>query len=71
MPKVSVNIPCFNSEKYIAETLQSVLSQTFEDFEIILVNDGSTDKTEEIIKTFSDPRIKYYYQKYGFRQYEK
>ena len=63
MPKVSINIPCFNSEKYIAETLQSVLSQTFEDFEIILVNDGSTDKTEEIIKTFSDPRIKYYYQK--------
>jgi len=63
MPKVSINIPCFNSEKYIAETLQSVLSQTFEDFEIILVNDGSTDMTEEIIKTFSDPRIKYYYQK--------
>lgn len=63
MPKVSINIPCFNSEKHIAETLQSVLSQTFEDFEIILVNDGSTDMTEEIIKTFSDPRIKYYYQK--------
>ena len=63
MPKVSVNIPCFNSERYIAETLQSVLSQTFEDFEIILVNDGSTDMTEEIIKTFSDPRIKYYSQK--------
>ena len=63
MPKVSVNIPCFNSEKYIAETLQSALNQTFEDFEIILVNDGSTDMTEDIIKKFSDPRIKYYYQK--------
>jgi teichuronic acid biosynthesis glycosyltransferase TuaG len=63
MPKVSVNVPCFNSEKYIAETLQSVLDQTFEDFEIIVVNDGSTDRTEEIVKTFSDPRIKYYYQK--------
>lgn len=63
MPKVSVNIPCFNSEKYIKQTLQSVLNQTFEDFEIIAVNDGSTDRTEEIVKTFSDPRIKYYYQK--------
>lgn len=56
MPKVSVNIPCFNSEKYITETLQSVLNQSFEDFEVILVNDGSTDRTEEIIKTFSDCR---------------
>ncbi len=62
MLKVSVAIPCYNSEKYITETLQSVLNQTFKDFEVILVNDGSTDRTEEIIKSFSDSRIKYYYQ---------
>lgn len=62
MPRVSVNIPCFNSEKYIAETIQSVLDQTFEDFEVIVVNDGSSDKTGEIVKSFSDPRIKYYAQ---------
>lgn len=62
MPKVSVNIPCFNSEKYIEQTIRSVLKQTFEDFEIIAVNDGSTDGTEEIIKSFSDRRIKYYCQ---------
>lgn len=62
MPKVSVHIPCYNGEKYIAEALQSVLDQTFHDFEIIVVNDGSTDRTEDIIKGFCDERIKYYYQ---------
>ncbi len=62
MPRVSVNIPCYNGEKYIAEALQSVLDQTYQDFEVILVNDGSTDRTEEIIKGFCDERIKYYYQ---------
>jgi len=62
MPKVSVNIPCFNGQKYIAETLQSVLDQTYQDFEVILVNDGSTDRTEEIVKGFCDDRIRYYYQ---------
>jgi cellulose synthase/poly-beta-1,6-N-acetylglucosamine synthase-like glycosyltransferase len=61
-PIVSVTICCYNSEQYIAETLQSVLNQTFDHFEIVVVNDGSTDRTEEIVKSFSDPRIKYHFQ---------
>lgn len=52
----------YNHEKYIAEAIQSILEQTFEDFELIIVNDGSTDKTETIIKSFNDSRINYIYQ---------
>lgn len=52
----------YNHEKYIAEAIQSVLDQTFTDFELVIVNDGSNDRTEEIIKSFNDPRIKYIYQ---------
>ena len=56
-PAVSIIIPVYNAEKYLAETLQSVLAQTFRDFEIILVDDGSTDGTSEIIDKFSDRAI--------------
>lgn len=62
MPRVSVNICCYNGEKYIAETIRSVLAQTYTDFEIIVVNDGSKDATEHIILGFKDPRIKYFAQ---------
>ena len=61
-PLVSVTICCYNSERYIAQTVQSVLDQTFDDFELIIVNDGSTDHTEEIVRGFDDPRIHYQYQ---------
>jgi glycosyltransferase involved in cell wall biosynthesis len=61
-PLVSVTICCYNSERYIAQTVQSVLDQTFSDFELIIVNDGSTDRTEEIVRGFDDPRIHYQYQ---------
>jgi glycosyltransferase involved in cell wall biosynthesis len=50
----------YNAEKYISEAIQSILDQTFTDFELIIVNDGSTDTTKEKIKAFDDPRIKYY-----------
>jgi len=60
--KVSVNICCYNPEKFIRNTIQSVLDQTFQDFEIIIIDDGSKDRTGEIIKSINDPRIKYYYQ---------
>lgn len=58
MPTVSVIIPSYNHEKFIKECIESVLSQTFQDFEIIITDDGSTDRTVEIIKSFGDPRIK-------------
>ncbi len=61
-PSVSVNICCYNSEKFIKETIQSVLAQTFKDLEIIIVDDGSKDQTREMIHSFKDPRIKYFYQ---------
>jgi len=59
MLKVSVVIPAYNAEKFIAETIQSVLNQTFQDFEVIVVNDGSQDKTPEIVQEFcnQDQRV--------------
>lgn len=63
MPKVSVIIPAFNCEKYIGQTIESVLSQTYRDFELIVVDDGSTDNTKEVVKDYlRDKRIKYIYQ---------
>jgi glycosyltransferase involved in cell wall biosynthesis len=59
-PLVSIIIPIYNSEKYIADTVLSCLNQSYKNFELILVNDGSTDKTEEEIFKFTDSRIKYF-----------
>ncbi|XWK85820.1 MAG: glycosyltransferase [Phormidium sp.] len=58
MPLISVIIPAYNNEKTIQETIESVLRQTFTDFELIVINDGSTDRTLEIVSTIKDPRIK-------------
>jgi glycosyltransferase involved in cell wall biosynthesis len=63
MPFFSVIIPLYNKENFIKNTLQSVLNQTFFDFEIIIINDGSTDQSENIVLEFQDPRIRYYVQK--------
>jgi glycosyltransferase involved in cell wall biosynthesis len=52
MAKVSVVIPVYNGERYIAEAIQSALSQSFKDFEVIVVDDGSTDNTPEIVSSF-------------------
>ncbi len=52
MPKVSVIIPVFNADKYIREAIESVINQTFIDYEIVVVNDGSTDRTVEIIQPY-------------------
>jgi len=62
MAKFSIVIAVYNKEKYIKQTLQSVLNQTCKDFEIVVVNDGSTDASEAVIKNLNDPRIKYYPQ---------
>ena len=57
IPTLSIVMPVFNREKYVKYSIQSILSQTFSDFEFIIVNDGSNDRTEEIIKGFKDKRI--------------
>ena len=65
--KVSVIVPAYNTEKYVAQTLDSILQQTFTDWECIVLDDGSTDRTAEIVKQYCqrDARIKYYYQSNG------
>lgn len=55
---ISVIIPVFNGEKTIAKTIDSVLHQSFTDLEILVINDGSTDSTEQVVKSFQDSRIK-------------
>jgi len=57
MPSISIVMPVYNAEKYVAEAIGSILCQTFSDFELIVVNDGSTDASLDIIKTFKDSRI--------------
>jgi glycosyltransferase involved in cell wall biosynthesis len=58
MALISVIIPAYNAEKTIKKTIESVLKQTFSDFELIVVNDGSQDSTLEVVSNISDPRIK-------------
>ncbi|MEI6533335.1 MAG: glycosyltransferase, partial [Candidatus Roizmanbacteria bacterium] len=58
MTKISVIIPSYNHEKYISEAINSVLNQTFQDFEILIGDDGSTDNTVLVAQTFNDTRIK-------------
>lgn len=58
MPTISVIIPAYNAEHTILETINSVQQQTFSDFEIIVINDGSTDRTLEILSTIADSRLK-------------
>jgi glycosyltransferase involved in cell wall biosynthesis len=59
MPVISIVIPLFNKEKEIQNTLESVLQQTFSNFEVLVINDGSTDGSEGKVLAFSDQRIKY------------
>jgi len=61
MPKVSVIIPTYNCAKYICEAVDSVLAQTYNDFEIVVVDDGSTDDTKDILQRYNG-RIRYIYQ---------
>lgn len=63
MIKVSVVVPIYNAEKYLKVCLDSIVNQTLKDIEIILINDGSTDGSAEICKTyFSDKRVSYHYK---------
>jgi glycosyltransferase involved in cell wall biosynthesis len=62
-PLVSIIMPAYNAGDFIAEAIQSVLEQEHQHWELIIINDGSTDNTEEIVKSFNDDRIQYYSQK--------
>ena len=68
MPKISIIVPVYNTEKYIKRCLNSLVNQTLKDIEIIVVNDGSTDKSETIIKEYEQKymkKIKYLVKKNG------
>lgn len=62
MTQVSVIIPAYNQAHYLNEAIRSVLNQTYQDFEVVVVDDGSTDDTCEIVHGFTDPRVCYIYQ---------
>lgn len=62
MPFFSIIIPTYNRAHMIGIAIQSVLDQTYDDWELIIVDDGSADDTKEVIEKYSDPRIKYIYQ---------
>ena len=62
MPLVTVIIPTYNRREYLKEALDSVLAQDFTDFELFVIDDGSTDKTASLVEKHADPRIKYRFQ---------
>ncbi len=62
MPTISVIIPCYNHAHYLPDAINSVLAQTYTDWEAIIVDDGSTDNTREVAARFTDTRIRYIYQ---------
>jgi glycosyltransferase involved in cell wall biosynthesis len=61
-PLISVVIPAYNHEHFVGYAIESILGQTCQDFELVIVNDGSTDGTERVIQGYDDRRIRYYYQ---------
>jgi glycosyltransferase involved in cell wall biosynthesis len=61
-PSISVIIPTYNAAKYLNTAVKSVLNQTFKNFELLIIDDGSTDNTMEIAKAFDDRRVQYFYQ---------
>jgi len=60
MTKVSVVMSCYNEETTVSKAIDSILNQSFEGFEFIIIDDGSYDKTQDIIKGFTDTRIKFF-----------
>jgi glycosyltransferase involved in cell wall biosynthesis len=58
LPKVSVLIPCYNAEKYVGETLESVFRQAWPELEVIVVDDGSTDGSADVVRSFARPNLR-------------
>lgn len=62
-PKISVLMPVYNAEKFLKKAINSILGQTFKDYEFLIINDGSTDNSKKIILSYKDSRIRYYENK--------
>lgn len=60
VPKVSVIMSCYNHRKYVAEAIESVLAQTYTDFEFLIADDGSTDAAADVVRSYTDDRIKFF-----------
>jgi glycosyltransferase involved in cell wall biosynthesis len=58
-PLVTVLMPAYNAEDYLKDAIDSILNQTYSELEFLIINDGSADRTEEIILSYKDPRIRY------------
>lgn len=61
LPRITVLLPVYNGGKYIRTAIHSILTQTYKNFELYIVDDGSTDNTKEVIGEFTDQRIRYEY----------
>ena len=59
MPSITVLMPVYNAEKHLSEAIESILNQTYKDFEFLIINDGSSDQSESIINRYNDKRIRY------------
>ena len=66
MPKISIIMSCYNHDKFVGEAIESVLNQSFKDFELLIIDDNSTDKTYDIVNSFKDPRIKVFRNEKNF-----
>jgi glycosyltransferase involved in cell wall biosynthesis len=64
-PLISVIMPAYNASRFIKDSVLSVISQTYTNWELLIINDGSTDNTGEIVKSFADPRIRYFEKENG------
>jgi glycosyltransferase involved in cell wall biosynthesis len=62
MPFFSIILPTYNRASFLSRSIGSVLIQDFQDWELLIIDDGSTDHTKEIVNSFNDQRIKYIYQ---------
>lgn len=69
-PRVSVLMPIYNGEKYLRQAIDSILRQTFTDFEFLIINDGSTDSSAELIESYNDPRIRLVHNKTNLKLIE-
>ena len=65
-PKISVCMAMYNAAPYLCECVDSILAQTFADFELLIVDDGSTDSSTDIVRSYSDPRIRLICRPHGF-----